>query len=191
MALLRVVAGIAAAALVLGVAELVAVFTGTGSAPAYALGATVVDHTPDGLREWAIQSFGRNDKAVLFVCMGIVAVLVAGLAGWFERVTRPVGSVVFAVFGLIAAGPAVAPAPTTVSPAVSAPAAASPVDPGGVDASSMRRVSPRNARIPAAVPIRAGSAPPNPPTRPAPMTCLLYTSPSPRDGLLSRMPSSA
>ena len=103
MALLRVVAGIAAAALVLGVAELVAVFTGTGSAPAYALGATVVDHTPDGLREWAIQSFGRNDKAVLFVCMGIVAVLVAGLAGWFERVTRPVGSVVFAVFGLIAA----------------------------------------------------------------------------------------
>ena len=24
-----------------------------------------------------------------------------------------------------------------------------------------------------------------------PMTCLLYTSPSPRDGLLSRMPSSA
>ena len=27
--------------------------------------------------------------------------------------------------------------------------------------------------------------------RPTPMACLLYTSPSPRDGLLSRMPSSA
>ena len=27
--------------------------------------------------------------------------------------------------------------------------------------------------------------------KPAPKTCLLYTSPSPRDGLLSRMPSSA
>ena len=26
---------------------------------------------------------------------------------------------------------------------------------------------------------------------PEPITCLLYTSPSPRDGLLSRMPSSA
>ena len=26
---------------------------------------------------------------------------------------------------------------------------------------------------------------------PSPITCLLYTSPSPRDGLLSRMPSSA
>ena len=33
----------------------------------------------------------------------------------------------------------------------------------------------------------------NPPTTNGgiPMTCLLYTSPSPRDGLLSRMPSSA
>ncbi|MEV6214308.1 molybdopterin-dependent oxidoreductase [Nocardia sp. NPDC051833] len=103
MALLRIAAGIAAAALVLGVAELVAVFTGAGSAPAYALGATVVDHTPDGLREWAIQSFGRNDKAVLFVCMGVVAVVVAGLAGWLERATRPVGSIVFAVFGVVAA----------------------------------------------------------------------------------------
>ena len=30
-----------------------------------------------------------------------------------------------------------------------------------------------------------------PPTTPALLTCLLYTSPSPRDGLLSRMPSSA
>jgi len=29
------------------------------------------------------------------------------------------------------------------------------------------------------------------PAMPVPSTCLLYTSPSPRDGLLSRMPSSA
>ncbi|MFE7719056.1 molybdopterin-dependent oxidoreductase [Nocardia rhizosphaerihabitans] len=103
MALLRVVAGIVAAALVLGVAELVAVFTGAGSAPAYALGSTVVDHTPDGIREWAIQTFGTNDKAVLFVCMGVVAVVVAGLAGALERVSRPVGSIIFGVFGVLAA----------------------------------------------------------------------------------------
>ncbi|MEU3012614.1 molybdopterin-dependent oxidoreductase [Nocardia asteroides] len=103
MALLRVVAGIVAAALVLGVAELVAVFTGAGSAPAYALGATVVDHTPDGIREWAIQTFGTNDKAVLFACMGVVAVVVAGLAGALERVGRPIGSIVFGIFGVVAA----------------------------------------------------------------------------------------
>ncbi|APE36652.1 oxidoreductase [Nocardia mangyaensis] len=100
---LRAAGGIVAAALVLGVAELVAVFTGSGSAPAYALGATMVDHTPDGLREWAISTFGTNDKAVLFLCMGVVAVVVAGTAGVLERPARPIGSVVFAVFGLVAA----------------------------------------------------------------------------------------
>lgn len=103
MAFLRAVAGIVAAALVLGVAELVAVFTGAGSAPAYALGATVVDHTPDGVREWAISTFGTSDKAVLFVCMGIVAVVVAGIAGVAERTSRPIGSVMFVVFGVVAA----------------------------------------------------------------------------------------
>ncbi|MGF0317211.1 molybdopterin-dependent oxidoreductase [Nocardia fluminea] len=103
MAFLRAVAGIVAAALVLGVAELVAVFAGAESAPAYALGATVIDHTPDGVREWAISTFGANDKAVLFVCMGLVAVVVAGVAGYFERAARPIGSVAFAVFGVLAA----------------------------------------------------------------------------------------
>ncbi|WKG08493.1 molybdopterin-dependent oxidoreductase [Nocardia sp. PE-7] len=103
MAFMRAMAGIVAAALVLGVAELVAVFTGAGSAPAYALGATVVDHTPDGVREWAISTFGTNDKAVLFVCMGIVAIVVAGIAGVAERTARPIGSVAFAVFGVVAA----------------------------------------------------------------------------------------
>ncbi|MEV0079482.1 molybdopterin-dependent oxidoreductase [Nocardia neocaledoniensis] len=103
MALLRAVAGIVAAAMVLGVAELVAAVVGAESAPAYALGATVVDHTPDGLREWAIQTFGTNDKTVLFVCMGVVAVIVAALAGVLERRTRLVGSALFVVFGLLAA----------------------------------------------------------------------------------------
>ncbi|GEM34645.1 hypothetical protein NN3_56520 [Nocardia neocaledoniensis NBRC 108232] len=82
---------------------MVAAVVGAESAPAYALGATVVDHTPDGLREWAIQTFGTNDKAVLFVCMGVVAMIVAALAGVLERRTRPVGSALFVVFGLVAA----------------------------------------------------------------------------------------
>ncbi|MFD4429578.1 oxidoreductase, partial [Nocardia sp. NPDC058497] len=104
MAWMRVLAGVVSAALVLGIAELVAVFTGAGSAPAYALGASVVDHTPDGIREWAIQTFGTNDKAVLFVCMGVVAVVVAGSAGALERVSRPIGSITVGRLGLLAPG---------------------------------------------------------------------------------------
>ncbi|MFE6919475.1 molybdopterin-dependent oxidoreductase [Nocardia sp. NPDC057663] len=103
MAWMRVLAGVVSAALVLGIAEFVAVFTGAAGAPAYALGASVVDHTPDGIREWAIQAFGTNDKTVLFVCMGVVAVVVAGLAGAVERTTRPIGSIAFGVFGVFAA----------------------------------------------------------------------------------------
>ncbi|MBB5912419.1 DMSO/TMAO reductase YedYZ molybdopterin-dependent catalytic subunit [Nocardia transvalensis] len=99
---LRAASGIVAAGLALGVAELVSVAVDTSSAPLAAIGATVVDHTPDGVREWAIDTFGTNDKLVLFVSMGVVALGVAAFAGRIERVSRPLGSVLLAVFGLVA-----------------------------------------------------------------------------------------
>ncbi|WP_338766860.1 molybdopterin-dependent oxidoreductase [Nocardia vulneris] len=105
---LRVLAGIVSAGAALGVAELLAAFFEAQSAPLAALGGTVVDHTPDGVREWAIDTFGTNDKTVLYLCMGVVAVLVAGLAGALERTARPVGSALLAVFGVLAAIAAVA-----------------------------------------------------------------------------------
>ncbi|GAJ82120.1 putative sulfite oxidase [Nocardia brasiliensis NBRC 14402] len=105
---LRVLAGIVSAGAALGVAELLAAFFEAQSAPLAALGGTVVDHTPDGVREWAIDTFGTNDKAVLYLCMGVVAVLVAGLAGALERTARPAGSALLVVFGVLAAIAAVA-----------------------------------------------------------------------------------
>ncbi|MFI6040577.1 molybdopterin-dependent oxidoreductase [Nocardia sp. NPDC051321] len=99
---LRVAAGIVSAAVTLGVAELLAAFFGPDSAPLNALGATVVDHTPDGAREWAITTFGTSDKIVLYACMAVVAVLVAGLAGALERTSRAAGSTVLALFGVVA-----------------------------------------------------------------------------------------
>ncbi|GAA5042183.1 molybdopterin-dependent oxidoreductase [Nocardia callitridis] len=100
---LRVIAGILAAAVILGVAELLAAFFGADTAPLNALGATVVDHTPDALREWAISTFGTSDKAVLYLIMGVVAVVVAGLAGALERTAVFAGSAMLGVFGLVAA----------------------------------------------------------------------------------------
>ncbi|WP_406265379.1 molybdopterin-dependent oxidoreductase [Nocardia sp. NBC_00881] len=105
---LRVVAGTVSAGLTLGVAELLAAFSGAGSAPLNALGSVVIDHTPDGLREWAIDTFGTNDKSVLYLIMGVVALVVAGLAGAVERPTRAVGSLLLTAVGVIAAGAAVA-----------------------------------------------------------------------------------
>ncbi|WP_433525096.1 molybdopterin-dependent oxidoreductase [Nocardia pseudovaccinii] len=99
----RVAAGIVAAGLALGVSELVAAFIGPDSAPPNALGSTVIDHTPDGLREWVIQTFGTNDKTLLFVCMALVAVLVAGFIGAIERTDHPRGSWLLAALGLLTA----------------------------------------------------------------------------------------
>ncbi|MEV4235968.1 MULTISPECIES: sulfite oxidase [unclassified Nocardia] len=99
----RVAAGIVAAGLALGVAELVAAFIGPDSAPPNALGSTVIDHTPDGLREWVIQTFGTNDKTLLFVCMALVAVLVAGFIGVIERTDHPRGSWLLTALGLLTA----------------------------------------------------------------------------------------
>ncbi|MFI6868661.1 molybdopterin-dependent oxidoreductase [Nocardia sp. NPDC050406] len=99
---LRVASGIAAAGVTLGVAEILAAWIGAQSAPLQAVGAAVVDHTPDGLREWVIDTFGTNDKLLLYILMGAVAVLVAGLAGLIERVQRPAGSILLGVFGLLA-----------------------------------------------------------------------------------------
>jgi len=98
----RIAAGVVSAILALGVAELVAALVRPGSAPPYVLGAVVVDHSPRAVREWAIETFGTADKTVLFACMGVVALAVAGLAGALERVARPVGTAIFAVFGAAA-----------------------------------------------------------------------------------------
>ncbi|MGV9583862.1 sulfite oxidase [Nocardia farcinica] len=99
----RIAAGLVSAGLALALAELLAALLRPGSAPPYVLGAAVVDHTPDGLREWAIQTFGTADKAVLFLVMGAVAVLLAGVAGAVERDRRAFGSALFALFGAVAA----------------------------------------------------------------------------------------
>ncbi|WP_039800503.1 molybdopterin-dependent oxidoreductase [Nocardia araoensis] len=105
---LRVVAGIVSAGLTLGVAELLAAFLGPDSAPLHLLGSAVVDHTPDRVREWAITTFGTEDKAALYLIMGVITVLVAGVAGAIERTTRAAGSWLFVVFGVITAWVAVA-----------------------------------------------------------------------------------
>lgn len=81
-------AGLVSAALLFGVAELVAAFFSTTSSPLVALGQTFIDITPAWLKDFAIGLFGTNDKLALFVSMGIVAALVAAGTGLLAR-TRP------------------------------------------------------------------------------------------------------
>ncbi|MFI2231624.1 molybdopterin-dependent oxidoreductase [Nocardia testacea] len=87
--------GLLAAAVVLGVGELVAALIAPDASPFLATGATVVDHTPQALREFAIEQFGTRDKLVLFLSMGAAMVVSAVAAGLLER-RRPYGSVLLA-----------------------------------------------------------------------------------------------
>lgn len=102
----RALTGVLAAGLSLGVAELVSVLIGSGSAPFSAVGAVVVDNTPTAPREWAIQTFGTHDKAVLFICMALVIGAVAAFAGIVESQQRRWGAAIFVV-GAVLGGAAV------------------------------------------------------------------------------------
>ncbi|MGW1739640.1 molybdopterin-dependent oxidoreductase [Nocardia sp. NPDC001965] len=102
--------GLVAAAVVLGVGELAAALIVPEASPFVATGATVVDHTPQVLREFAIEQFGTRDKPVLFLCMGAVMVVLAVVAGLLER-RRPYGSALLAGLA-VAVGIAVLQRPT-------------------------------------------------------------------------------
>lgn len=78
---LAALAGVAAAAVVLSVAELVGAFFTARATPVIALGSTFIDFTPPWLKDFAIATFGTNDKAALFVGMGLTIFLLACVLG--------------------------------------------------------------------------------------------------------------
>ena len=93
-----VVAGVAGWAL----AEVCAVFVGAASSPLFAVGSWVIDLTPPGFKELVIGLFGTGDKLVLFVCLGVLVVALAGAAGILELVRRPFGAILLGVIGFVA-----------------------------------------------------------------------------------------
>ena len=79
--MLAALAGIVSAGLVLGVAELLGSFLTARAAPLIALGSTFIDFTPPWLKDFAIATFGTNDKVALFVGMGVTIVILAAILG--------------------------------------------------------------------------------------------------------------
>jgi DMSO/TMAO reductase YedYZ molybdopterin-dependent catalytic subunit len=78
---LAALAGVAAAAVVLSVAELAGAFFTARAAPLIALGSTFIDFTPPWLKDFAIATFGTNDKAALFAGMGGTIFVLACVLG--------------------------------------------------------------------------------------------------------------
>ena len=100
------VAGFTAAAVALGVAELVAVFTGARSAPLVAVGGVVVDSVPKSVKDFAVSTFGTHDKTALLT--GTAVLLAAFALGVGALAVRDLrlglaGIGVFAAVGVVSA----------------------------------------------------------------------------------------
>ncbi|SDO46344.1 DMSO/TMAO reductase YedYZ, molybdopterin-dependent catalytic subunit [Nakamurella panacisegetis] len=83
--------GLVAMGLAIGIAELVAAvgtwlgFLSAGASPITSLGNTFIHLTPEWLKEYAIRTFGQNDKTALRVGMYVTLALVAMLIGLVGR----------------------------------------------------------------------------------------------------------
>ena len=97
----RMIAGIAAASVSLGVAQLVSIPFGARADARAAIGSVAVDLTPGAVKEWAIQTLGSLDKLFLAVVVLVAIATIAAIAGSFETRRRPVGSAVIVAAGVL------------------------------------------------------------------------------------------
>jgi hypothetical protein len=100
------VAGFLAAAVALGVANLIAAFVRPQASPIIAVGGAFIDRTPPALKNFAVQKFGENDKNMLLLGMYVTIALLAiviGMLAW-RRVSIGVAGIgLFGLFGAFVA----------------------------------------------------------------------------------------
>src|SRR5246127_4176055 len=97
----RMIAGVAAASVSLGVAQLVGIPFGARADARAATGSVAVDLTPGPIKEWAIQTLGSLDKLFVAVVVLVVIATIAQIAGPPETQRRPLGSAAIAAAGVL------------------------------------------------------------------------------------------
>jgi DMSO/TMAO reductase YedYZ molybdopterin-dependent catalytic subunit len=97
----RMLAGVAAASVSLGVAALVGIPFGARADARTAIASAIVDLTPGPIKEWAIQTLGSLDKLFLAVVVLVAIATIAAIAGTLETRRRPLGSAVIAAAGIL------------------------------------------------------------------------------------------
>jgi len=96
----KATAGVAAAAVALGVTQLLAAFVGPQADARTAVGSAVIDLTPGPVKEFAIQTFGTADKLVLSVLVLIVIAAIAAMTATRETRRVPIGSAAIVLAGV-------------------------------------------------------------------------------------------
>jgi DMSO/TMAO reductase YedYZ molybdopterin-dependent catalytic subunit len=97
----RMIAGVAAACVALGVAQLVGIPFGARADARTAIGSVIVDLTPRPIKEWGIQTLGSMDKLFVAVAVLVVIAAIAAIAGTLETQRRPLGSAAIATAGVL------------------------------------------------------------------------------------------
>jgi DMSO/TMAO reductase YedYZ molybdopterin-dependent catalytic subunit len=97
----RMIAGVAAASVSLGVAELVGIPFGARADARTAIGSVAVDLTPGPVKEWAIQTLGSLDKLFVAIAVLVMIAAIAAIAGTLETQRRPLGSAMIAAAGVL------------------------------------------------------------------------------------------
>ncbi|MGN6245632.1 MAG: sulfite oxidase [Motilibacteraceae bacterium] len=103
---LGALAGLLAAALAVGAGELVAALLGRTSSPVVAVGGAFIDATPRWLKDFAVSTFGTNDKTALLVGIGLTIAVLSALLGVLALRRLVVAQAGVAVLGLLAAAAA-------------------------------------------------------------------------------------
>lgn len=99
-------AGFLAAAVAIGVANLVAAFVRPQASPIIAVGGAFIDRTPSALKNFAVEKFGENDKNMLLLGMYVTIALIAiaiGVLAWRRLAIGVAGIGLFGVFGAFVA----------------------------------------------------------------------------------------
>ena len=96
-------AGLAAAAVSLGVTQLVSTVFSAAADARNAVGTAIINLTPGPVKEWAIQTFGTSDKTFLTIMVVLVAAALCAVAAIWERSRIPLGSLMVGVAGVAGA----------------------------------------------------------------------------------------
>jgi hypothetical protein len=100
------VAGLLTTGLALGVAELVAGFRKGAESPIVAVGGEVIDAVPAPVKDFAIATFGTNDKVALIVGILVLLAVFGAVVGIIAVRRLSAGIAAIAVFGVVGAAAA-------------------------------------------------------------------------------------
>jgi DMSO/TMAO reductase YedYZ molybdopterin-dependent catalytic subunit len=93
--------GLLAVGAALAAGHLVAGILGPGSSPYFAVGNSAIDLTPGAVKDFAIGTFGTDDKTVLLAGMGVVLAVLAVVFGLVSRKKSWPGALLVGLLGIL------------------------------------------------------------------------------------------